>query len=252
MPRAVLSVFGTLLILLITLPAFSDSQENPAAIPAPRQVEFEWMSLDTWHKRHQTNVDRAKQGKAELLFLGDSITEGWTWGDNQTIFDKTFGKYTTANFGIGGDQTQNLLWRLQNGSVGKLQPKLVVLMIGTNNFGHSNHTPEQVAGGVRAVIDEITRAFPDARILLMGVLPYGHEATSDSRVRVAKTNTLLASFNDDNTLFYYDFGSLYLDDRGRIPAERMADFLHPTHQGYQMLADHLGPVVDQLLEGKTP
>ncbi|WP_083608226.1 GDSL-type esterase/lipase family protein [Teredinibacter haidensis] len=221
---------------------------NTAIEAAPRSTEFEWMSLETWHAKHQSNLERAKTNNVDLLFLGDSITEGWFWGDNKKIFDKTFGNYRTANFGIGGDQTQHLLWRLQHGESGNLNPKLVVMMIGVNNFGHSQHSAEQVAEGVTAVVSQVKKSFGNSKILLMGVYPFDEKATSENRVVVARTNQLLADLNDDQTVFYYDFGKLFLDDRGNIPQTIMNDFLHPSHQGYQRLSERLGPVVQQFMQ----
>ncbi|WP_162926336.1 GDSL-type esterase/lipase family protein [Teredinibacter purpureus] len=218
---------------------------------APRTVEFEWMSISTWHQKHDVNVTQAEKGDADILFIGDSITEGWTWGENQQIFDATFGQYKTANFGIGGDQTQHVLWRLRNGESGNLNPKLTVLLIGTNNFGHSHHTPSQVAEGVTGIINELKTAFPSTKILLIGVYPFDHLATSESRVKVAKTNQLIAQLNDNQTIFYYDFGSLFINERGNIPQSLMSDYLHPSNDGYALLATKLGPIVDSFMQPTT-
>jgi lysophospholipase L1-like esterase len=245
-----ITVIHFLYTLSLSLSLLSNAGEgtgNPAAQASPRTVEFEWMSLSNWRERHARLVDIAERGEVDLIFLGDSITEGWTWGETSTIFKAAFGKYKTANFGIGGDQTQHVLWRLQNGETGKLSPKLTVLLIGTNNFGHSGHSPEQVSEGVQAIIYIINKHWPASKILLLGVFPYGEKAGNPSRTRVAQTNQLLAALNNDQNIYYYDFGSLFIDERGNIPSALMADFLHPTPRGYRMLAEKLGPVVDQLM-----
>jgi len=221
---------------------------NDAEIATPRMVEFEWMSLASWNEKHKTQVKIAQQGNAEVLFLGDSITEGWTWGDNQSIFDHHFGQYKTANFGIGGDQTQHLLWRLENGATGKLKPKVVVLMIGTNNFGHSNHSADQVTMGVAAIIKTVQSSFRDTKILLMGIFPYDEKATSKNRVRVAETNRQLAEFGQQSNISYYDFGAIFIDDHGNIPKSLMGDFLHPSHEGYQRLATKLAPALQTMMK----
>ncbi len=220
---------------------------GPAAQASPRLVEFDWMSLSAWRERHARLVDVAERGDADLVFLGDSITEGWTWGDTPAVFQAAFGKYKTANFGIGGDQTQHVLWRLQNGEAGNLSPKLTVLLVGTNNFGHSGHSPEQVREGVQAIIHAINKHWPASRILLLGILPCGEEEGDPNRARVARANQLLAALGDDWKVEYRDFGPLFVDERGTIPAELMADFLHPTTGGYRLLAEKLGPVVDRLM-----
>lgn len=222
--------------------------KSPATNPVPRQKNYDWMSIEEWNQQHQHNVETAAAGDVEVLFLGDSITNGWTWADNPKIFKAAFGAHKTANFGIGGDQTQNLLWRLKNGEVGKLDPRVVVLMIGVNNLGNGQHKPDIVVEGVQAVVNEVKKHFKHARILLLGLLPYDYEPSSESRVKVAQVNRQLALMNDDKTVFYYDFGALFVDERGRIPALLMEDYLHPTHLGYSKLAEKLGPVVDELMQ----
>jgi len=227
-------------------PAFGDNS-NPAAKATPRTQEFDWMSLDTWREKHGLLVREANTRDIDLLFLGDSITEGWTWGENPSIFTASFGRYRSANFGIGGDQTQNVLWRLRNGETGSMYPRLIVLMIGTNNFGHSHHTAEAVSGGVRAIIVELQKHWPETRILLLGILPFGEKASDPSRLQVEKVNRLLARLDDQEHVFFRDFGALFLDSQGDIPEALMADFLHPTHAGYEKLAEQLKPVVDSLM-----
>jgi len=246
-------VLCTLIFSLSLTGAAGESAGNPAAQASPRDVEFEWMSLATWGERHARLVKIAERGDAELVFLGDSITEGWTWGETPAVFQAAFGKYRTANFGIGGDQTQHLLWRLQNGETGNLSPKLTVLLIGTNNFGHSGHSPEQVGEGVEAIVHTIRENWSESKILLLGIFPYGEKAGDPSRACVARTNQLLAALNDDRDVYFRDFGPLFLDDRGDIPAALMADFLHPTPKGYRLLAEKMGPVVDALMgAGDSP
>ncbi|WP_188150954.1 GDSL-type esterase/lipase family protein [Teredinibacter waterburyi] len=221
---------------------------SEAAIPAPRVIEFEWMSLATWRAKHAEDVAIAAKGDIDLLFLGDSITEGWGWGDNQKIFDANFGQYRWANFGIGGDQTQHLLWRLQNGSTGKLAPKVIVLMIGVNNFGHSNHSAEDVYSGIAANVSYIRKTFPKAKLVVHAVLPYDQNATSPNRDRVKATNALVATLADNKHVFVYDFGDIFLDPQGDIPQALMSDFLHPSHDGFQLFADNLAPVVQAFME----
>lgn len=221
---------------------------SSATIPVPRAIEHKWMSLKEWQDRHQEDVKIANSGNVDLLFLGDSITEGWGWGDNQIIFNSHFKQYHTANFGIGGDQTQHVLWRLQNGATGKLQPKVIVLMIGVNNFGHSHHSATDVFSGVKAIIHQTSQFFPNTKVLLHAILPYDQLATSPNRQKVIEANRLIATLADNQHVFYYDFGEIFLDENNDIAKERMDDFLHPSHLGYQLFANKIAPIIDRLME----
>lgn len=245
-----LKLMGVLTLLTVLSTTCLAQTASEASIPAPRTQEYDWMSVADWYALHKKYIARAQQGNVDVLFLGDSITHGWTWGDNPQLFNRAFGQYLTANFAIGGDQTQNVLWRLQHGESGKLQPKLVVMMIGTNNLGTGGHTPTEVAGGVKTIIKDVQKRFNGAKILLMGILPFDQKATSPSRVKVAQLNYLLAQMNDDTHVFYFDFGPLFLDNRGNIPTLRMADSLHPTHLGYSLLAEKLQVAVTTLVHNE--
>src|SRR5271165_180096 len=130
-------------LVLLGNTAQSGDKKNPATTPAPRDKG--------WVKRHDGFVEIAKKGDVDLLFLGDSITDGWR--GQKKIWDKAFGEYKPANFGIGGDQTQHVLWRIQNGELDGIKPKVAVLMIGTNNTG--GHSAEQIADGVTTIVKTI-------------------------------------------------------------------------------------------------
>jgi beta-glucosidase len=181
----------------------------------------------------------ASAGDVDLLFLGDSITEGWpadTW-------EAHFSRYHPANFGIGGDRTENVLWRLWNGDEGRLDPRVVVLMIGVNNFGLRGDAAQDVFLGVQAVVDEVKTAFSRAHIVLLGILPYGQQGGTPERQRVIETNTLLAGLADDPRVEYHDIGAAFLQRDGSISPDIMADFLHPTEQGYDVFARQLDPIL---------
>jgi lysophospholipase L1-like esterase len=210
----------------------------------PRTQEFDWMSMARWEQMHEEDVAIADAGGVDLLFLGDSITEGW----EQSLWEKYFAPYGAANFGIGGDHTGNLLWRLQNGAKGALQPKVVVLLIGVNNFGHLNETPEQVFAGVTAVVNEVQTAFPTAKILLNGVFPYGQAADTAQRRQVKELNKLIATLAQSDRILFQDYGPLLLDEAGSISSQTMGDFLHLTPEGYAIWAEAMLPTLHAWLE----
>lgn len=217
---------------------------NSAIQAQPREEEADWMPIAQWYHKHADQVAKARLGEAELVFLGDSITASWHRGKPQeAVLQRYFGAYRTANFAIGGDQTQHLLWRLQNGLAGELDPKVVVIMIGVNNFGHSNHNPEQVYQGVSAVVDQAHQNYPNATLIVNGILPFDQHADSPNRVKVTQTNQLIEQLDNREYVSVVNFGDLFLDPNAEIPATLMADYLHPTPDGLELYAQHLAPLV---------
>lgn len=213
-------------------------------IPSKRTTEFSWMSVTAWDKMHAEDTIVAQYDTVDLLFVGDSITAGWDWN----IWQQNFAPLKAANFGIGGDHTANLLWRLQHGAIGNIQPKLIVLLIGVNNFGHLNESPEQVAAGVTKVVNQLQLAWPNSKILLNAVFPFEQPADSPKRKLVKQLNKLIAKLEDNKTVFFKDYSLLMLQKDGSISPEIMADFLHPTAKGYQVWADAMTPDIVKLMK----
>jgi lysophospholipase L1-like esterase len=216
----------------------------PAALPAPRLTEYPWMSIERWRTMWAEDLAVAGAGEVELLLLGDSISEGWP----ESIWQERFPDTSVANFGIGGDRTENLLWRLQNGAADGLQPEVVVLMIGVNNFLQRDDSPQDVFTGVKAVIEETKARFAGAQLVLLGILPYGEQPGTAERARVAEANALLAVLGEDERVDYHDIGPAFLQPDGSIAPEIMPDALHPSERGYQIFADQLQPIVAPLLD----
>lgn len=183
--------------------------------------------------RHLGFVETASKGDIDLLLEGDSITDWWVQGDaNKAMFDKYFGSYKTANFAIAGDTTQGVLWGLKNGEGQGFQPKAVMLMIGTNNSG--TFTAPEIAEGVGAVVLEMRKDFPNAKILLLGIFP---RSTPGDPVRdkIAEVNKIISKLDDQRYVFYMDIGSQFLDDKGYfLPDSFRGDNLHPQAKGYDI------------------
>src|SRR6185436_15063109 len=150
-------------------------QEHPGAVPLPK--------TGGWLKRHEVFVEEARKGGFDVLFLGDSITDAWRGGAAKKIWDATFAPMKAANFGISGDRTQHVLWRLQNGEFeGLTLPKVVVLMIGTNNNGQKDPEPAVSAiAGIQSIVREIHKKSKSTKVLLLGVFPRGEKADNPLR-----------------------------------------------------------------------
>lgn len=241
------SALGKILLLLTTTIGLSVSAAEPLSLgvtPHKRSQDFEWMSIAQWDKYHAEDVLVAEHDQVDVLFVGDSITHGWDWA----IWEKNFKPLNAANFAIGGDNTGNVLWRLQHGTVGQLQPKLIVVLIGVNNLGALQETPEQAAEGVRRVIQQLNLAWPSSKILLNAVFPYDEKSNSPNRERVAKLNALIKPLGDEKTVFFRDYSAVMIERNGDISPKIMADFLHPTPEGYSRWADVMTPDIHALLK----
>ena len=194
---------------------------------------------------HERFVKTAQEGKAELVFLGDSITAGW--GSKKEIWEKAFGAYKPVNFGIGGDRTQHVLWRITNGELDGIKPKAVVLMIGTNNSGQDS--AESIAKGVTVIVKTIREKQPQAKILLLAVFPRGEKASPNpQRVKLKEVNDIIAKLDDGKNIFFLDIGSKFMQPDGSLTKEIMPDFLHLTAAGYQIWADAISPKLAELMK----
>jgi beta-glucosidase len=194
--------------------------------------------------RHEGFVERAKQGNIDLLLHGDSITDFWVQGDaNTAMFNKYFGAMRTANFAISGDTTQGVLWGLRNGEGQGFQPKAVMLMIGTNNTGA--YSGPEIAEGVGAVVLELRKDFPDAKILLLAIFPRAVPG-DPVRDKIAEANRIISRLSDQQHVFYLDIGDKFLDEKGYfLPESFRPDNLHPLAKGYDIWGE---AVKDKLAE----
>lgn len=202
------------------------------------------MSLAEWRSRHERQLAAAGRAEAGVVFLGDSITEAWIETDS---LQRQLRAYHPLNLGIGGDQTQHVLWRIEQGTLDGLSARLVVVLIGVNNLGNG-YGPEETARGIAAVVRRVRKKLPQARVLLLKVLPAGEHASDDLRRGVLATNELLPALAEPGSVELLDIGGLLLEPDGSIASETMKDFLHPTELAYRAMTDAVVPVVLRLLD----
>ncbi len=244
MPRVETSRRSWLLALSLCLLGSSapaqatKTQAESATEPAPRQGG--WMAM------HEKFLDRAKAGDIDLLFLGDSITQGWG-GSGKEAWERFYGPRKAANFGIGGDRTQHVLWRLDHGEIDGIKPKVAVLMIGTNNLG--TNEPDDIADGVTAIVKKLRKALPETKILLLGIFPRD-ENPSARRERIVSINEQIAKLDDGKMVKYLDIGKHFLNSDETISKDVMPDFLHLSPKGYRIWADAMEPTLWSMLEAK--
>jgi beta-glucosidase len=232
------------------VPATTAPATQPADEPAPKlgvdgniQARFE--------AKHESFLKRRTSGPIDVLFLGDSITDNWAT-KGKDVWQKTYGDMNAANFGIGGDRTQHVLWRIDQGELDGISPKVVVLMIGTNNVMGDWYSAEEILKADTKIVQEIHQKIPNTKVLLLAIFPRGSNPddpkTKAARAKIKEINEGLAKLDDGSQTRYLDIGDKFLEPDGTISKEIMADALHPTAKGYQIWADAMGPLLAEMMK----
>lgn len=215
--------------------AGQDATDNPAAKPLNRD-----------NARHKQFLKVVEKGDADVIFLGDSITQGWE-GAGKKVWAEHFAPLKAVNLGIGGDQTGHVLWRITEGKeLDPIKPKVAVIMIGTNNTG--GHSAEQIAGGIQAIVEELRKQKPEMKILLLGVFPRSAKPTDAVRDKIKAINSTISKLDDGKHVFYKDIGPKFLDPDGTLDKKIMPDLLHLSPAGYEIWADAITDDVKKLLK----
>jgi alkaline phosphatase D len=212
---------------------------NAAVVPAAREP-------GPAAERTNTVLARAKSAKYDLVFLGDSITEGWETA-GKDVWAEHYGKRKAVALGVGGDRTQHVLWRLDHGQLEGMDPKLVVVMIGTNNSNGKEHTSAEIAQGIEAVVRSVRAKAPKAKVLLLAVFPRG-EKPSEQRAKNDEASHLAAdAVADGKDVVFLDISNAFLGKDKMLSKEVMPDYLHPNAKGYEIWAGAIEPKVKEML-----
>lgn len=207
----------------VSLVACAPNVPPAARVEAPVDIDY-WVTRDI-----ENQIALLSGARSDVLFLGDSVTDFLERGEGKFYWDNFFEPLGALNFGIGGFKTSHVLWQVESGQVAIAAPKVVVLLIGSNNLG-GGEAPADVATGVAKIIDEIGAQLPNTRVLLLGILPRG--APDDPlRALITETNRLLADVQGDRVT-YLDMGAWFLLPDGSIPPLLMPDAAHPSYWGY--------------------
>jgi lysophospholipase L1-like esterase len=240
--RATLTLLLCLLLAALTTrrsaaQAPQTAASHSAVKPVARPDKF-------WTTRHERFLQRAKEGRIDLLFLGDSITQAWE-GGGRVIWRERYEPLNAANFGISGDRTQHVLWRLREGKeLQGIHPKAVVLMIGTNNMG--SNSVDEIADGITAIVHELRKQLPNTRVLLLGVFPRSQNPTDPVRTKIKEVNQRIAKLDDRKNVYYLDIGDKFLNADASLSKEIMPDYLHLSPKGYAIWANAIQSTLDQL------
>lgn len=233
-----------LLLILVTINTFSQGQ-NSALTPTDK-LYIEW-----WQERHEEKI-KAPMINPQLVLLGNSILHTLDYSDRNEVWREYLHKYRALNLGFSGDRTENLIWRIENGELDQSKPKVILLLIGTNNTD-GNHflsitQPNELQGAIWKITRIIRKKLPETKILLLGIFPYGYKANYRDNIN-KETNKFLSEFPaKDNNLYYKDIGEIFLDETGKIDKTLMPDYLHPNAKGHLLMFKTLDPFMEELMQ----
>ncbi|NYE62441.1 beta-glucosidase [Duganella sp. 1224] len=213
----------------------------------PDKLNESW-SISWWTARHEKKLAEARAvGKrAQVAFIGDSITEGWE-KSGAPVWDRYYQPLQAIDLGFSGDRTENVLWRLLHGEVDGLAPKVAVLMFGTNNTGHRQEDPRTTALGIKRNIEELRKRLPDTKILLLAIFPRGEKPDDHLRQLNEQVNAIIAGYADNQTVFFANINQAFLQPDGTLSRDIMPDLLHPNEKGYEIWAKAMAPALRRLL-----
>lgn len=234
------------IILCVAWSTISRAEQAQQTKPNRAVTPESGMKNAKWRAKHEAINERVKQGNVDVIFVGDSHSGGWK-GQGKELWKKYYEPRNAANLGVGGDQTQHVLWRLDNGNIDGISPKLAIVEIGANNI-HFKQTPEQVTAGIKAIVDKLREKFPNAKILILGLFPRGPKADDPFRALHAETNKLAARLADDKMVFFLDITPKFLNPDGTFRDGMLNDDnLHFSSMGYKVWAESMEPTMVKLL-----
>lgn len=222
---------------------------HSALKPAPRP-DLKW-----WMPRHQGVLDRIHEGNVNIIFIGDSITHRWDTVGKE-IWQQYYEPRGAVNMGFGADRTQHVLWRLENGEINGINPKLAVVMIGTNNS--NGNTAEEIADGIMAIVCKLRTDLSQTKVLILSIFPRGskeeradktQDGTFNPQWAINDCASELASKIADNKMIYFmNINKLFLDDNGTLTRKIMPDLIHPGENGYRLWAEAIEPTIKKLMK----
>ena len=233
--------------------ASSKLSSQPAGINTRQPVEHTGDGAPAKHEKYLAQVAEVRAGTRhiDVLFLGDSITEGWIAPTRGLkLFQEHYGPLNGAAFGVGSDHSQNVLWRITHGEVDGLSPKVIVLLIGANQVG-SKYTVGNVVDGVATIISTLHRQLPQTKVLVLGVFPEEPSPGDNFYQKIRDINAGLAKLDNGNNVRFLDFGDKLLGPGGKETLELMNDGTHLTPKGYEIWIREMDPLLMEML-GKGP
>ena len=221
---------------------------KPHSAILPITQNRDWRNYD-WPSRHTRVCALVRERKPDLIFIGDSITH-FFGGEpvaqrraGADVWQKFYAPRNSVNLGFGWDRTENVLWRLEHGELDGASPKVVVVLIGTNNL--DVNSPDEIADGIRAICRELHTRLPQTKILLLAILPRSAKP-DDRRAKLAQVNRRIAALDGHDNITFLDIGAKFVNPDGSISRDIMGDYLHPTAKGYEIFAEAIEPTLARL------
>ncbi len=244
-----LKYFLLLPLLTLTLSACSEEPllTDPSLTANKSTIQDAQWTIPWWEPRHNYKKQQAKIREVDLLMLGDSITHHFE-NTGEIIWDKYYKPRNAFNLGFSGDKTEHVLWRLQHGAIENMQPKLTVLMIGTNNTGHRIESAQDTARGIEAIVNELKKQLPNTKILLLGIFPREFLPENAMRLNNIAINKRIAKLHNGQNIFYLNLDHVFLDPDKILHKTSMPDFLHPNLHGYELWAKAMEPTIHELMQ----
>ena len=216
----------------------------------PAMLDESW-AVDWWLPRHKDKLEEKRKlidagTQPGIVFIGDSITEGWE-KEGREVWRRHYARHNALALGFGGDRTENVLWRLQHGEIDGIAPKVAVLMIGTNNTGHRAENPATTAAGIKRLVDEIRQRLPDTKLLLLAIFPRGEKPDDVQRGLNERVNQLIEGYADGRNVHFLNINAALLNADGTLSKDVMPDLLHPNEKGYGLWQRAMAPTLDKLL-----
>ncbi len=239
MKRSLGNTFLLTLILATTLIA-AEPKQHSAVVAAHRHS---W-----WTLRHEAVKERVEKGDVDLLMIGDSITHNWEGGGKE-LWQEHYAPRKAVNLGFSGDRTQHVLWRLENGEIDGICPKLAVIMIGTNNSNGKDNTAKEIADGIVAICKKLRKELPEMKILILAIFPRAPKPCPQ-REKNEEASELASKIADGKMIHYLDINKHFLTEDGTLTKEIMPDSLHPNTKGYEIWAKAMEPKIAELMGEK--
>lgn len=219
--------------------------DNPAAVATPKDNSW-------WVTRHEKVIETNKTKNPQLILIGNSILNMLDNIDRKPVWEKYLNKYNTVNMGFSGDRTENVIWRLENGEIDGIHPKVALLLIGTNNTDGNHYLeitqPDELAAATWKICTIIRKKLSDTEILLLGIFPYGYKPNYRNNINQA-TNKITSKFPErDAHIHYRDIGNIFLDANGEVKKSLMNDYLHPNVEGHLLMFQAIENDISNLMK----
>ncbi len=244
--KSVVAMFLIFVISLFLNVGCSSLQTNSAIKPTSK-LQRNW-----WKERHEAIINK-ENANPQLILIGNSILNQLDKDNRKAVRAKYLDKYNTINMGFSGDRTENVIWRLQNGELESINPKVALVLIGTNNTDGNNYTtinyPNELEEATWKICKIIREKLPNTEILLLGILPFGRNIPNFRNSINLETSKLISEFpNRDKHIHYVNIDDIFLNKDGKIIKKIMPDYLHPNAEGHMLMFKRLEDEIKELIK----